>query len=413
MAKEMLIHLPLYHPGQMAVRGSRAKRKVLVEGRRWGKTTLMAGIAVEAMLAGRRVLEAAPVADQTDAFWEYCTQSLSALISAGIIYKNETDRLLRFGKGRIRAKTAWNADTLRGDYADLLILDEYPLMDSDTWDKVGAPMLLDNDGDALFIGTPKRKNHFFAQYAKAMGDDTGRWAAWHGTSLENPYLSRTALTEITQDMTEDAYKQEILAEFLEGSGAVFRNIAACMGAPTTTPEEHAGHRIAMGVDWAKFLDYSCLSVVCATCKAEVAHDRFNTVDYVIQRQRLATLALKWKVSEILAESNSIGIPNLEMLRRDADLAGILIKGFDTTAVSKPILIENLVLAFERAECQWLPDPIWKAELEAYEMKTSANTGRPSYSAPEGIHDDCVMSMALAWRQVLGGGPATVIDNPFL
>ncbi len=371
-----------------------------MEGRRWGKTTLVAGIAVEALLAGRRVLEAAPVADQTDAFWEYCTQSLSAPIAAGIIYKNETDRLLRLGKGRIRAKTAWNADTLRGDYADLLILDEYPLMDADTWDKVGAPMLLDNDGDVLFIGTPKRRNHFFAQYSRAMGDDTGRWAAWHGTSHENPHLSKAALAEITQDLTEDAYKQEILAEFLEGEGAVFRNIAACMKAPQTTPDAHKGHRIVMGVDWAKSLDFTCLSLMCATCKHEVAHDRFNTVDYVIQRQRLAGLALKWRVGEILAESNSIGVPNLEMLRRDADLAAIHIEGFDTTAVSKPILIENLVLAFERVECQWLPDSIWQGELEAYEMKSSPNTGRPTYSAPDGVHDDCVMSMALAWRQAL-------------
>jgi hypothetical protein len=173
-----------------------------------------------------------------------------------------------------------------------------------------------------------------------------------------------------------------------------------MHAPRTTPEEHVNHRIVMGVDWAKSQDYTCLSVVCSTCKAEVEHDRFNTIDYVIQRGRLAALATKWKVGEILAETNSIGTPNLEMLRRDDSLAVERILGFDTTAVSKPPLIENLVLAFERTECQWLPDPIWTGELEAYEMKTSANTGRPTYSAPEGIHDDCVMSMALAWRQAL-------------
>ncbi|NIV32808.1 MAG: terminase, partial [Anaerolineae bacterium] len=58
-------------------------------------------------------------------------------------------------KGRIRTKTAWDADSLRGDYADLLILDEYATMDPSAWELVGAPMLLDNDGDAVFIGTPK------------------------------------------------------------------------------------------------------------------------------------------------------------------------------------------------------------------------------------------------------------------
>jgi hypothetical protein len=126
------------------------------------------------------------------------------------------------------------------------------------------------------------------------------------------------------------------------------------------------------------------------------------VDYVLQRGRLTALALKWGIKYILAESNSIGEPNLEMLQRDSDLlrANTRIEGFDTTASSKPALIESLVLAFERAECQWLADPIWMAELEAYEMKVSPNTGRPTYAAPDGVHDDTVMGRALAWRAAL-------------
>lgn len=397
---ELTVHLPIYHARQLQFRNSPAKRKVIAAGRRGGKTHGVAGIAVEALGQRRRVLEAAPVLDQTEAFWEACKRMLREPLAAGIARKNETDRLIEMDGGRIRCKTAHDADSLRGDSADLLILDEFSLMDESAWTEVGAPMLLDNNGDAVFIGTPQRHNHFYNLFQRAQADDTGRWAAFHFPSTDNPYLSREALAEITGDMTQSAYRQEILAEFLEGEGAVFRNIAACMNAPKTTPEEHNGHRIVMGVDWAKSQDYTCLSLVCATCKAEVEHDRFNTIDYVIQRGRLAALATKWKVSEILAETNSIGTPNLEMLRRDDSLAVERILGFDTTAVSKPPLIENLVLAFERTECQWLPDPIWTGELEAYEMKTSANTGRPTYSAPEGIHDDCVMSMALAWRQAL-------------
>jgi hypothetical protein len=74
--------------------------------------------------------------------------------------------------------------------------------------------------------------------------------------------------------------------------------------------------------------------------------------------------------------------------------------FETTATSKPPLIESLVLAFEREECQWQADPIWTGELEAYEAKYSATTGRPSYSAPEGLHDDTVIARALAWQAAI-------------
>jgi hypothetical protein len=352
-------------------------------------------LAVEAMLYdGRRILEAAPTQDQTEAFWETCKEILADLIVRGVLYKNESRHVLEMPNGaRIRTKTAWDADTLRGDYADLLILDEFADMDPSTWDQVGAPMLLDNDGDAVFIGTPKRKNHFFAQYTKAIGDDTGRWAAWHFTSHDNPHLSEEALAEITADMTEDAYKQEIMAEFLDNEGAVFRNIAACLYPGGDTPGDHEGHELVMGVDWGKSEDYTVCSVGCRECKREVAIDRFHGIEYRLQRQRLAAMAEKWSVYEILAESNSMGEPNIEELQ----YAGLPVFGFQTTAASKPPLIENLVLCFEREEGKFIADPIPTAELEAYEMKISANTGRPTYSAPEGVHDDTVIARALMWR----------------
>lgn len=393
---ELTVRLPRPHDKQRAFRSSNAKRKVIVAGRRAGKTTGVMMVAVEAMLQGRRVLEAGPTEDQTSVFWDACKGVLVELIDAGVIYKNETKRLLEMPSGgRIRTKTAWDADSLRGDYADLLILDEFSIMSPDTWDEVGAPMLLDNDGDAVFIFTPKRKNHAFRMYARAATNDDGRWGAWHFTSYDNPYLSATALAEITADMSNEAYRQEILAEFLEGEGAVFRNISACLVADDQTPEMHAGHQVVMGVDWGKHQDFTVLSVFCQQCGREVAIDRFNQIDYAFQRGRLKALADKWHVQRILAEQNSIGEPIIEQLHRD----GLPVTAFDTTASSKPPLIESLALAFERAEARWIDNPIATGELEAYERTVSAVTGRSSYSAPEGMHDDTVMARALAWRAV--------------
>lgn len=387
---QLTLTLPRPHKKQAAFLNSPAKRKVIVAGRRGGKTTGASVLAVQALLSGRRVLEAAPVADQTSAFWGDCKRVLKPLIDKGAVKKDESERSLEMGSGRIRCKTAWNADTLRGDFADLLILDEYSLMKPDTWDEVGAPMLLDNDGDAVFIFTPKRKNHAHSLYARALGDDTGRWQAWHFTSYDNPYLSKPALDEITADMTDDAYRQEIMAEFLENEGAVFRNIAACMTAELSTPEAHQGHGLVMGVDWGKHHDYTAISLGCLDCRMELARDRFNQIDYILQRGRLQVMYDLWKPGAILAESNSMGEPIIEQLQAD----GLPVHGFDTTATSKPPLIENLALAIERGEWRFQSDMIWTAELEAYERKVSANTGRSTYSAPEGVHDDTVMSRAL-------------------
>ncbi len=74
--------------------------------------------------------------------------------------------------------------------------------------------------------------------------------------------------------------------------------------------------------------------------------------------------------------------------------GLPVIGFNTSATTKPPLIENLALTFEREEFQFQDDPIWTGELEAYERNVSPTTGRSQYSAPAGMNDDTVIARAL-------------------
>ena len=213
------------HAAQRAFVESTSKRAIVRAGRRAGKTVGAAIKAVHHFNKGRRVLYAAPTSEQTDAFWYEVCRSLAEPIQDGVLYKNETERIIEVPetKQRIRAKTAWNADTLRGDYADLLILDEWQLMNEDTWERVGAPMLADNDGDAIFIYTPpslystsvskaRDPRHASKMFARAKADTSGKWATFHFSSHENPYISESGLAELTSDMSQTAYRQEILAE---------------------------------------------------------------------------------------------------------------------------------------------------------------------------------------------------------
>lgn len=407
-SKELTIRLPKPHSKQADIVASNAKRVVINAGRRAGKTTLAARVSVKKMLAGRRILLASTTQDQADAFWDKCKEWLAEVIAAGIVEKNEQRRILTFAHsgGRIKVKTASDADSLRGDYADFLVLDECALLAPDAWDKVGAPMLLDNDGDAWFISTPQRRNWFHGLYQKALSDETGRWRAWHFTSFDNPHLSRPALDEITRDLTHEAYRQEILAEFLEGEGSVFRNINACLTAlPDVHPDKHLNHHIAIGVDWGQVNDYTVLSAVCRDCHCEVAFDRFNKIEWAYQRAKLRAMAEKWRVVDILAEKNAMG-PMIEALQDE----GLPVRGFLTTAASKGPLIQSLALAFERTECRWLSVPVATGELESYEIKLSQQTGRASYGAPEGQHDDTVIARALAWHAISGSGAIELADS---
>lgn len=219
---------PAGHAQQQAFIDSPAKRKVVRAGRRGGKTVGTAILACQAFLNGKRVLYGAPTQEQIDRFWEECKNALRAPIDAGVLYKNETRHIIELPgtEQRIRAKTAWDADTLRGDYADVLILDEFQLMQEDTWGVVGAPMLLDHDGDAIFIYTPPSMRtiahsratdpyHAAKMFQKARQDTTGRWAAFHFSSHENPHISESALAELTGDMSALAIRQEIMAEDIE------------------------------------------------------------------------------------------------------------------------------------------------------------------------------------------------------
>jgi len=254
------VTIPTPHEKQRLFIDDPAKRKIIRAGRRGGKTVGMAILAIEKYLDGRRVLYAAPTQDQIERFWLEVTKALAEPISAGVYYKNETRHIIeRSGtENRVRAKTAWNADSLRGDYADVLILDEYQLMDETAWTEVGAPMLLDNNGDAVFIYTPpslrsrssskaRDPQHAAKLYKKAMRDETGRWAVFHFTSWENPHISREALNEISEDMTSIAIRQEIMAEDIdEAPGALWTREVIENGRVMKAPDSMS--KVVVGVD---------------------------------------------------------------------------------------------------------------------------------------------------------------------
>lgn len=239
------------HERQADFINSPAKRKIIRAGRRSGKTVGVAVLAALAFKEGRRVLYATPTDEQITRFWWEVTQALFQPIQAGLFKKNETLHTIELPNTlqRIRAKTAWNKDTLRGDFGDLIILDEFQLMDPDVLEYVVYPMLLDNNGDLVIIYTPpslrdagKSKNKSDPLYASKLfkkwaADTTGRYAAFHFTTHANPHISKIALSELTKDMTAFAIRQEIEAEDIdEAPGALWTRKIINRNRVTTYPE---------------------------------------------------------------------------------------------------------------------------------------------------------------------------------
>lgn len=235
-------------------------------------------------------------------------------------------------------------------------------------------------------------------------EEDPRWTAFRFSSLENPHLSRLALDELTEDMLDIDYAQEIEAEFVKGAGQLFT-----LNYDDFLPEAdidvilkgHKGHRIVGGLDWGKIDDCTALSTGCAICSKELQLVRFPEISYPIQLERIKGVYDLYKLGgfdmEILAESNAMGLPNIEQMRED----GVPLRDIATSSSSKPQMVQALRLCFQQRAWRWVENKIGTQELESYEARVTQH-GNLAYSAPEGLHDDTVLARMLMYWQALTG-----------
>jgi hypothetical protein len=394
------------------VRQQARRFNVLAAGRRWRKTTLLMSIAVEAALGGGKFIWGAPTVDQVRIGWNEMRHAC-----AGSVHFAEGRRTATFPNGaEIVFRTLDDPDNARGHTADGVIVDEAEAVKPAAWYEVLRPMLIDTNGWAWLAGTPLGRNWFYTEFHSARDrEDAMAWqiptvgceVADDGQRLirtphplENPEVPFEEIESIFKTSTLRTFRQEILAEFVEGEGAVFRNITANLWEGPAVPAEHEGHTVVAGVDWGQTTDFTAVSIACRDCMRELYLDRFHGIDYRLQRERIKAQFERWGVSYAIVELNSIGQPNFEDLVYD----GVPVAGFETTASSKPPLIESLALSLEKEEVQWLRNATGTAELEAFERTVAPNTGRPRYGAPEGMHDDTVIARALCRKAIDDGGP---------
>jgi phage terminase large subunit-like protein len=309
-----------------------------------------------------------------------------------------SDMLINFpGGGSTQVRSADDPQSLRGEGLTLAVLDECAFMREIAWTEALRPALSDKLGGALFISTPAGRNWFWRLWMRGQDAAERDWRSWRFPTRDNPYIAPSEIEAARRDLPERIFQQEYEAEFLESSGEVFRRVLDAATATGMGPQP--GRQYVMGVDWAKSADFTALTVMDVAAREVVYLDRFNQIDYIVQRARLQALAERYRVDAIIAESNSIGEPIIEQLQRD----NLPVRGFQTSNATKAQIIEALALAFEQGTIRILPDPVLIGELQAYEMERLPS-GMTRYSAPEGMHDDTVMSLALAWSAVADSGP---------
>lgn len=398
-SKQIELILPVLHPGQQQIVDEARRFNVLACGRRFGKTKLGIDLVIDRALDGYPVGWFSPTYRMLGEVWKEIVETTKPIQTR--VAKQE-HRIELLTGGVIDCWSLDAADSVRGrKYARVIIDEAAMVLDlGDSWQAAIRPTLTDYTGDAFLLSTPKGVNFFHECYSRGVDPAQPDWNGWHAPTTANPYIDPAEVEAARLELPEQIFRQEYLAEFLQNEGAVFRNIDACLHADNQT--DHRGHSLMAGVDWGQQNDFTVISVVCATCRQEVELDRFNKIEWAFQRARLKTIIERHGCIAVMVETNSIGGPNLEALQRE----GLPVRGFETTGTSKPPLIQSLALALERVELQWLPDPVGRTELLAYESRRNATTGRISYSAPSGGHDDTVMARALALHALHRGSVGT-------
>jgi len=220
------------HPKQAEVYNSPARFKVVPAGRQSGKTHLAVAMAITETLrdvswggvpltTAHEVAYIYPTFEQgKKVVWPRLKAAVEGL--GCLIYENTG--LIVFPNGRrLRLLGADNPDSLRGFTWSFAILDEYKDMGGEVFDEVCRPALSICQGGALFIGTPKGKNHFYLLYLTAMEDTTGEYAAFTFSSSANPFIAESEIASMSRTMSAQLVAQELKASFVSNSGTVFKD----------------------------------------------------------------------------------------------------------------------------------------------------------------------------------------------
>lgn len=388
---EVRLTFEAFHPNQRIIYDSPARFRVAACGRRFGKTTVGERSIILAGLKGKHCWWAAPTYDLATKVWDSIRYRVRPIRECSI---RLSERRITFpGGGWIEIKSTHSYDNLRGTGLDFVVLDEVAFMHPDTWPQIIRPMLLERKGGALFLSSPAGRNHFFDLYGLGLDDREPEWQAFHFTSYDNPLIDPAEIDSIRRNTPDRIFQEEYLAEFIDGSGQVFRNVKENSIAALDSKHDPA-HRYIAGLDWARDVDYTVMIMIDATTKRMVAMDRWNQISWDLQRSHVKKMAKQWDVSAIWAEANSIGAVNIEALQAD----GLPVRSFMTTAQTKQPLIDALAAALEQGDIAIQPNETLIKELLAYRVERLAGGGY-RYGAPSGMNDDTVIALALAWHGV--------------
>lgn len=209
------------HPKQAEVFLDTSRFRVVVAGRRWGKTALAKTTMIErAKIPGQKIWYIAPT-------YRMAKQIMWADLKASIPRKwivriHETEMSITLRNGSIiECKGADDPDTLRGVGLNFVVMDEFQDIRKDTWTTIIRPTLAKDRGEALFIGTPKAYNQLYELYMLGQDPTKNAWSSYQFPTITSPFIPEEEIEDARRDMDPRTFRQEFEASFETMSGRVY------------------------------------------------------------------------------------------------------------------------------------------------------------------------------------------------
>jgi len=408
-AGQVEVRLSRRHPGQQRVHDHPARFKVVMCGRRFGKTALGIREVCDDALAGHPVGWFAPTYKYVLEVWRELLQRLGPVVSRS----NDQERRIELVTGGvIEMWTLDGPDPGLGRKYKRVVIDEAGIVPDLLliWQQAIRPTLVDLSGHALFLETPRGRRHgFVTLFNRGMTDDPD-WQSFRASTLDNPYVPPEEVAMARKELPPEVFAQEFEGIPTDdganpfGLDAVRRAIA-----PPAPPAERTDP-VVYGVDLARSLDFTVV-VGLDAYRRVVFLDRWQA-PWAVTKQKVRDIVGQ---TPIVADATGVG----DAIVSDLQGMGVSVTPHVFTQPSKLRLMQRLVAAFQGDELK-IPDGWLVGELESFEFLYTATGVR--YEAPPGLHDDGVMALALAlhgWDRVQGVVPeappglAIRSDDPYV
>jgi len=371
--------------------------QVIVAGRRFGKTLLKLVEAVYELATGRRRIwyVVAPSLDQAKIpFTEmerFAGESvlLERLLKGPIKWSPFPDAEFITGSKLMARSTARDGVYLRGKGADGVLVTEAAFVKDKVYQQVIRAMVLDRKGKIRLETTPNGLNYVHTLFNAGQRDETGYYRSMHATVYDNTRLDRDEIERIRQETPELAWRVEYLAEFVEDEAAVFPWSVLVEVFEDYEParKRQDGHYYAIGVDLAKYQDYTAIVVLDITREPYRLAEwhRYQGRLYAAVIQHVNELQAKYG-ARVYLDATGVGEAVAEQISN--------CEPFVFSERSRQDLISNLVVLVQQKRLL-LPAgwTVLRDELRYFRMVRHGE--RVKAEATAGYHDDTVMALALA------------------